>query len=356
MDYIRKAMAEAFTLKAKPTMFLSSMFQSPDSNKSDTIKIVFDIKRDDEDLAVDVIRGTGGRGNASKRFTTKEYEPPVYDEFSNVNENERLSRLFGRTEFDQNTMADIVAAITDDQVRLQEKINRAIEKQASDAFFLGQVPLINSDTIDFKQKVSHQITPPIAWSNSSGVPIDNLSGGSKLNRKDGKTETTDAIFGESALRLLFNNNQFKEEADFRRVDRVNIAPPMMNAEGANYHGNLSLDDYVINIWTYPQYYKVPVGFGLPNEGELVPYIPTDKVWLGNSQTRFDLVFAGIEKLVTTDPRLESIGLSHIPQIIRGDFHTYGAVDFFGQNAKYGVKSAPLCIPTNIDSFCVFTVS
>jgi len=356
MDFLRRAMGVVFKKKANPTGFLSSMFQSPDSNKSDTVEIVFDIKRNGEDLAIDIVRGTGGRNNVSKRFTTKTYTPPVYDEFANFNENERLNRAIGRTEYDEHTMAEVIAAITDDQVLLQDKILRSIEKQAADAFFTGTVVLINNDTVDFKQKSSHKITPSPIWSNASGVPIDDFADGALLNRKDGLTNTTDAIFGATALQLLFNNAQFKEKADFRRVDGMNIKPPVMNSEGANFHGILTIEDWVINLWSYPQFYLVPTGFSLANEGTKVPYIPTDKVWLGNINARFDLLFAGISKLVTADPRLASIGISQIPQTMRGDFHIYGAVDEFGANVKYGVKSAPLCVPTDIDSFCTFTVS
>lgn len=349
-------MIEAFKQKANPTLFLSSLFQSPELNKTSSSEIVIDIKRNGEEIAVDVVRGTQGRNNANKRFTTKTYTPPVYDEFANFNQNERLNRLLGRDEYSDHDMAGVIAAITDDQVLLQDKILRAIEKQAADALFNGQIVLINGDTVDFKQKATHQITPGVDWSNAAGDPVGDMKGGALLNRKDGLTTTTDAIFGDTALKLLLNNTKFKELAEFRRVDRVNVRPPMMNDDGAVFHGTLSIGDWVINIWTYPQFYLVPTGYGLPNEGTKVPYVPTDKVWLGNATaSRFDLMYAGIEKLVTADPRLESLGISHLPQTMRGDFHTYGAVDFLGENAKYGVKSAPLCVPTDIDSFCVLTV-
>lgn len=356
-EVFRIAMMETFKKKIAPTNFLSSMFQSPDVNKSDTRFIDVHVKRNGEEMAVDVLRESGGRGNINKRFTRKRYEPPFYNEWANTNASERLLQIFGKTEYDAETIADVIAAITDDQALMQDKIIRAIEKQAADAFITGTVPLINYDTIDFKQKTSHKITPPTAWSNSAGVPIDDLADGAKLIRIDGQTTTTDAIFGEDAFKLFFNNNQVKAKADFRRVDQINVRPPVMNSEGANFHGTVSIDEYVINIWTYPQYYIVQTGYGLPNEGESVPYIPADKVWLGNFNTRHDLYYAGVEKLVTmSDPRLSEIGFTAFPQTMRGDFHPYAIVDTLGQNTIYGVKSAPLCVPTDIDSFCVFTAS
>ncbi len=354
-EFMRKAMVEAFKQKAKPTMFLSSKFQSPDRNKTDTTKIVIDVSREDEEYAIDVLRSTGGRGNIAKRFTTKEYVPPTYDEFSSFNENERLNRIIGRTEYDSESIADVVAAITDDQVRLQNKINRAIEKQASDIMFTGTVPLHNHDTIDFKLKSTHIISPTVDWSNSAGVPVDDMADGARLNRKDSKNTTDHAIFGTTALKLLFNNDQYKEIANFRRADRINVRPPVTNAEGATFHGDISIEDWVIDIWTYPQFYKVPEGFGLPNEGQLVPYVPEDKVFLGSYNARFDLYFAGIAKLVQADSRLSGLGFAQIPQIMRGDFHPYANLDIEAVNVRYGIKSAPLCVPTDVDSYCIFTV-
>ncbi len=356
-DFVRRAMGLVFKKKANPTMFLSSRFQSPDSNKSDTVEIVFDIKRNDEDVSVDIVRGTGGRNNVNKRFTTKTYTPPVYDEFANYDENERLQRAIGKTEYDENTMADVIAAITDDQVVMQDKIIRAIELQAANAMFTGTIPLINNDTVDFKLKSTHEIAPAVDWSHADGVPIDDLGGGALLNRTDGLSFTTDAIFGSDALNLLFNNAQFlaKANVQWEKVDNMAFRPPVMNSEGANFHGRLTINDWVINVWTYPQFYKVPTGYGLANEGTKVPYVPTDKVWLGSFNARFDLLYAGIAKLVTADPRLASIGITNIPQVMKGDFHIYGAVDQLGSNVIYGVKSAPLCVLTDVDSFCIFTV-
>ncbi len=355
-DFLRRSMAPVFKKKALPTMFLSSMFQSPDANKKDTVEVVVDIKRNGERIAIDIVRGAGGRNNVNKRYTTKTYTPPSYNEAGNYNENERLQRALGRTEYDEEREADILAAITDDQVDLQDTILRAIEKQAADAFFTGTVILINNDTVDFKQKATHQISPAIDWSHADGVPIDDLAGGALLNRKDGQTTTKDFIMGESTWLKLQNNAQFKATAEFRRVDHVNVRPPVMNSDGANFHGTLTIGEYVINLWTYPQFYFVPTGFGLANEGTLVPYIPTDKGWLGTIGARFDLYFAAITQLVPTDQRLAAFGFPTAPKPIKGDFHPYAYTDTPGKNLIYGMESAPLCVPTDLDTFSTFTVA
>ena len=96
---IKRTMLEAFKQKAKPTLFLSSWFQTPPKNITNKKKVVIDVKRNEEMIAVDVIRSTGGNLNNSKRFTTKEYEPPMYDEYAVTTADELLDRLPGMTEY-----------------------------------------------------------------------------------------------------------------------------------------------------------------------------------------------------------------------------------------------------------------
>jgi len=353
----RRAMGEVFEQMATPTGFYTGMYQTPETNIVSSKKIVFDIKRNGEEYAVDVVRGTGGRGNINKRFTTKEYEPPVYNEFAWVNQDERLLRVLGRTEYEDNTEADILAAILQTQLLLNDKIDRSVEKQCVDALFLGTITLVNGDVIDFKQKTSHKISPSTAWSNAAGDPDADIQGACDLNRKDGKGSSNVAEFSPEGLKLYLNNAKVIAKTNFRRIDRIDLRPPRPNSEGANFHGFITVGDYELEVWTYPQFYTVPTGFGLANEGTAQPYIPANTVRIGRKEARFDLVYAGIEKLVqTTDPQLAAMNIDNLPRTMRGRRHLYGAVDFLKENAKFGVKSAPLAIPTDIDSFSVITAA
>ena len=357
-SFLRTSMAEVFKKKANPTMFLSSRFQTPERNIFPTVKVEMDIKRSGEPIAVDVVRGTGGRLNYNKTFSNKEYFPPVYDEYSNINQNESLLyRLAGKTEYDDVTMADIIDSITDDLVLLDDKIKRAEEYQAALVMFNdAQITLVNGDTIDFKQKATHRDTPSPVWSNASGDPDADLQAMCDINRKDGLGTSKDVIFGSTAWSLYQANAKIIAKTNFRRVDQINIRPPVLNSEGANFHGWITVGDYELRVWTYPQFYFVPTGFSLPNEGTKVPYVPASKVWVGSFEARFDLLYAGMEKLVTADPRLAQIGISNIPVTTRGKRHIYGAVDKFGSNAVYGVKSSFVAVPTDIDSYSILTVS
>jgi hypothetical protein len=350
----KKTMLAAFKQKAAPTMFLSGFFQTPPRNITRSKKVVIDVKRNDEAIAIDVIRGTNGRMNESKRFTTKEYTPPVYDEWSPFEEEELMNRAPGQTEYDDpDWMAEFIARVTDDQVTNQELILRAIEKQAADVLFTGTVVLINNDSLDYKQKATHNFTAPVDWDAAGGLPLDDMENACDLNRKDGKVESNIVIMGQQAVKDFLNNAQVQAFGDFRRINRMEITPPVGNTEGAKFHGEVSVGSYRLQIWTYPQFYLVPTGFGLANEGTLVPYVPTDKVCVLGDTIRMDLVYAGIPALVNrVDPRLQAVGLTAVPSSIAADFHPYAHVDDTAVAIKTGVRSAPLCIPTQIDGYTV----
>lgn len=354
---LKRTMLEAFKQKKSPTMFLSSFFRTPPRNITDKKKVVIDIKRNDEHIAVDVIRGTGGNLNNNKRFTTKEYEPPVYDEYTTLTDQELFDRMPGMTEYDEmSNAAQVLALVTDDQIEQQEKILRAIEKQAADVLFSGIVTLINNDTIDFKQKASHQIDASVAWNvPATANPIGDFINALDVNRKDGKVESKIAIFGADAWEDFLSVNKMEDRFNLRRVNKADIIPSSINDMGATFHGVFSVGSYELQAWTYPQFYLVPEGYGLPNEGTLVPYVPTDLVLVlpTPDQIRLDLVYAGIANITDrVDPRLRALGLTRIPTRARADFAPYVYTDVPSVSLKAGVRSAPLCIPTQIDGYSV----
>lgn len=355
----KRVMLEAFKQKANPTLFLSQWFRTTERDIFRSRKAVIDIKRNLEEIAVDIVRGTNGRLNNNKRFTTKEYIPPIYDEYMAYNEEELNERMPGDTEYvNPEYVSQFLAILTDDQIELRDLILRAIEKQAADTLVTGVVPLINGDTIDYKQKATHNFAANPVWSNSGGLPIGDFITSCELNRKDGKVNTGDfvALFGSTAYEnFLLRNEGAGLRFDVRNAKLADITQPVRNTSGASFHGTFSAGSWALQIWTYPQYYKVPTGYGLPNEGTLVPYIPDDKVIVIPAASAIDLrlLYAGIPSLVRrVDPRLQAIGLDRVPANIRTDFHPYAHVDNEANDIKVGVRSAPLTVPTQIDGWTV----
>lgn len=353
----KRTMLAAFKQKRKPSSFLSSWFKTTERDIFRSKTAVIDIKRNEEAIAIDVVRGTEGRQNNNKRFTTKQYKPPMYNEFMSYTEDELNERMPGATEYDSPGYTDqLIAILTDDQVENQGTILRSIELQASNALFTGTVPLINNESLDYKQKTEHQITPGTLWNNTAAIPTKDVQDAAELNRKDGKVDSSVCIFGKQAWQDFLDRNIDDElKWDNRRANLADIQKPTANINGASFHGTFTAGSYNFQAWTYSQYYFVPVGWGLPNEGTLVPYVPTDLVAVLPESSLIDLrlIYAGIPQLINrVDPRLAGLGITRMPGNIKADFQPYAHIDDRALCMEVGVRSAPLCVPTQIDGWSI----
>ena len=357
-DY-KKIMLEAFKQKANPTMFLAGMAR-PKITKAVDIEI--DVVRGRRTHAVAIKMGTGSRMNDLSQFTTKTYQPVFYDEAYSITAMELQKRLPGMTVYQAESSSyaeDLAALITDKQSLVQDKEVRAIELQASTAMFDGKITnLPGGLEVDFQKKATHDIQPTNKWSASNGVPLTNIQAGCDLCRKDGMVEDMvfELVVADDVIEALLGNAQFVSKANLRHVTNVNIGMPMQRAGGV-FHGVFSAGPYTIELWSYPQVYEVPTGFGLSGEGTLKPYIPSAKALLKpKSGIRFDLVYGGIPQVVPqVDPILSGFGLNGSLTIVEGDFVPYAYVDWRKQCIEAGVRTNPLFIPHQIDGFVTFKV-
>lgn len=356
----KRSMLEAFRQRSNPTLFLSSWFKTKPEYIFLARKCAIDTKRNGRAMAVDVIPGTGGRLINNKRYTTKEYIPPAYNLYNSYSPDELNDRMPGSTEYDNPEYAlQLMQVLTADQIVTNDMILRAKEWQAANAFVTGTVPLINNDIVDFKQKATHNFAPSVVWSNSSGVPNTDLYTACELNNTDGQVAAAEqiAIFGATAWTNYLSRTTGSGSAfDMQNAKLGDINLPVTNTEGAAYHGMAAAGPYKVQLWSYPQNYEVPIGFGLANEGTEVPYIPADKVVVVPPSNLIDLrtVFAGIPDLVKqTDPQLIAmLGGDRMPANRRVESIPYAYVDAKKYTFEVGVKSAPLVVPTQIDGYSV----
>jgi len=354
----RTVMARMFEQKMKPTLFLAS-HATPQTTLASSIEI--DIVRGLETFAVDIVPGAGGRGNKKTRYTTKEYTPPMYNEFYNITAEELMKRLPGQTKYDAADsafQATLLAIITDKQAMMQDKELRSIELQARDAMFDGTITLHNGDVIDFKKKTTHTISPTYKWNASTGVPLTDLEAACALCRKDGKIGASrfKLVVADDVVEALIANAQFIAKANIRHIENVQMGMPTdINADGATFHGVFSAGSYTIELWAYPQFYTVPVGFGLANEGTMQPYIPSGKaLLLPATGLRMDLWYAGIPQVVNqVDSVLAGMGLTGTIGMVEADFVPYARLDDRSESIEAGVKTRPLFVPHQIDGLCSF---
>ena len=328
-----------------PRMFLQSFFgkNSAELNVSLSEKIEIDIIRDFNLIAVDVIRG-GSDGNQNKveRFTTKEYCPPLYDEAVAITASMLSKRQPGMNPYDQLTdlQFNFLILAVRAQTKQIRKILRAIEKQASEALFNGVINLVNTESLDFKRKATHNITPATQWTLAAGDPISDLIAAAEVNLEDGKMKSNTAIFGTTAWITFLQNVNVKNYLDNRRIDPGVIRPTQL-PENATFQGVIWVGDYQLEIFTYPEFFE-------DSAGTPTKFVPEKQVVVMNSLARLDKAFAAVELLPEFEREFDELGIPAMPELTRGEFRPYS----FTKPPKslyVGVQSAPIIIPTAIDT-------
>lgn len=328
-----------------PQMFLQSLFgkNASELNVSVNEKVEVDIIRDHNLVAFDVIRGgTDGNQNKVERYTTKEYAPPLYDEVTAITASQLGKRAPGQNPYAElsDRQFNFLRLAVKAQQKQVRKIKRSIEKQASEALFSGTITLVNTESLDFKRKATHNITPIVQWTALVGDPIADILAACEINLEDGKMKPNTVIFGATAWVTFLSNVNVKNYLDNRRID-PGIIRPSVAPENATFQGVIWVGDYQLECYTYPEFYE-------DSAGTATKFVPEKQVCVMNSQARLDKAFAAVELLPEFERGYDELGIGSLPELVRGEFVPYHYVK--PPKASYvGVQSAPLIIPTAIDT-------
>lgn len=353
-----RVVAELYSDRAVPTNFLSSFFR--DNEPTNQCAITMDIIRNDEKIAVDVIPGAGAlKSTELVPYTNKTYTPPEYNEKTLLTAESMLKRLAGHSAYSPMDFAAATAAgIATGQQLQQDKILRAIEVQSRDALVYGNVTLINSESLDFKRKPTHEINATVDWSNPASDIQGDIAKAGDVIRQDGKVTANTLIFGKDAIKYFMTNLELQKVFNFRRADSVLIKPTRINMAGAKFIGTITVENYDYEMWTYPQFYTVPLGYAMPNEGESVPYIPDDKVVVMDKDARFDRFWGAIPRYTNGNAEgVQAAGYgSVIPVGSPVRYAPYFLMDEEGTAFTVGVKSRPVSVLTAVDTVAVITIT
>jgi len=347
-------MLRAYEQVAAPTMFLSGFFQTPANNFYTSESVEIDIVRGDEDVAVAIQSiGTGYRYNQEDQFTNKKFKPPVYDEAFPIDSFELLKRMPGQNPFQQpDFRADVITKVMRRMMKLEAKIRRAIELQASQVLQTGLATLNDSDgnavySIDYKPKATHFPTSAVAWDAAGATPLADLESLAKVIRSDGLTNPDTLVMSDSNFELLLKNEDVQ-----KRFDTVNYTPGSLLASelrgsGGTFQGAIKIGSYRFELWTYNARYKDP------QTGVSTAYVTETSVMMLSSGARLDGTFGaipnigqamGMQSLVPElAPRLSSEAMGM-------DFSTNVWMTNDGRSLMGSVGTRPLMIPTAIDSF------
>jgi len=321
--------------------FLQRLFW--DENVFASTEVEVDIQRDSEKIAIDVIRGGGnvGNGNQADIYTSKTYTPPMYNEYGFVTATQLTKRIPNQPKYSN---IDKEAAFMYYAGKINRKntmkIMRAIELQAAQALLTGTVTLTNGESLDFKMKSSHKLTPSIKWDQSTGVPITDISNHVDTIFKDGKVIPNVAIFGQKAWSVFWANPQVQKYLDNRRFDQGRIEPSE-RLNGARYKGTLEIGDAVLDLYTYSNFYT-------NSSGTQTVYLTTDSVILMNKDALLQKAYAETEVMPKYEEMYREEGMPEGLEFAGGKLVPY-TYDAPPTSQAVGVQSAPLVIPTAIDT-------
>jgi len=356
-DASTKKMISAYLKTGTPSMFLSSLFQSPAQNFHNSETIEIDIQRSGEDVAIVVQDlSTGYRMNSDDLFTNKEFTPPIFKEAGALNAFDMIKRMVGQNPFDDPAFQSNAIVKSFQQFRkLEAKIKRAMELQASQALQTGTITLIDQSgnalyTIDFKPKATHFPTVVTAWDQAGATPLADIEAVSEVIRDDGLEGPTQLLMGSTSFNAFIANDDVQKHYDNRRIDQGTISNTVISSDAGNFRGIVTVGNYQYDIWTYGGRYVKP------DTGVTTQFLEPDKVIVRSGSGRLDATFGSIPRIAPPDSR----ALPFLPSRIRQpgvnfDLTTNAWITPDGEQVFVGAGTRPLMIPTAIDTFgCITT--
>ena len=361
-DETTRRMIRVYEQIAAATMFFAGLFQSPAENFYDGKEVEFDILRSEEDVSIVVTNiATGYRMNEGSLYTNKSFVAPVHKEAISMDSVQLLDRQAGDEPFkDPVYRQNLLGYIYKNMVKVERKIRRAIELQASQVLQTGTITLTDENgtalyTLDFKPKATHFPDAGTKWDETNDDKMGDIESLADVIRDDGKEDADQIIFGETAFKSFIADADVLAALDNRRVNRGMIDKPAPRGQGAKFHGWIAIGSYIYEMWTYNGKYKHP------QTGTITPFMDPAKVIVRSSTGRLDATFGGIPNigklLGVTGPSLIPELPGRIASEANGmDLHPNAWVSQNGEDVFAGVGARPLMIPTAIDTYgCLDTL-
>ncbi len=358
-----KQLLPVYNQTASPTMFMSERFQSPAQNFHSSEEVEIDVVRNDEDVSI-VIQdlSTGYRFNSEDVFTNKAFKPPIHKEAIALDAFSLIKRSPGVNPFNQpDFRANLIIKMFNGMSKIERKIRRAMEQQASQVLQTGIVTLKDSNgvalyTLDFKPKSSHFPTAGTSWATATGEQmLNDISSIAELNRDDGLADSDELIFGVTAFEKFISNADVQKRFDIRNFQLGRISPMERANNGGSFRGIVEIGNYRYDVWTYGGRFNDP-----ENPGTKIQYMDPGKVIVRSSSARLDATFGAIPNIgVELGIQPQNV----LPELAGRFTNAAGGMDLFtnawlsddGEQLFAGVGARPLMIPTAIDTYgCLIT--
>jgi len=335
-----KTLIAVYKERTAPMSFLRSFFKVSESS---TKQISIEVQRGTEKIAVDVARGTEGNRNSFSLSTEKIFVPPYYREYFDATELDLYDRLFGSTEIDAGVFSQFLESVAEKLMMLQDKIERAYERQCAQVFETGIVTLKNGTNIDFKRKAASLVdlgSGPGYWTVSGHDVYKDFENAGDFLRRTGKSQgaVLNAILGSEAWNEFLKNSEVRTRNDIKNISLDSIHAPQRNSVGATLHGQISAGSYLVNLWSYNEVYNDP------DTNVITPYINGKKVIVLPENPNFKLAFAAV-------PRLIKAG----QPVVKGAYIIGEYQDDRNVAHIMDIKSAGVAVPVGVDQIYTMQV-
>lgn len=330
---------------AAPT-FLTSFARSRTFRSE---KVTIDIERDDDEVAL-VIKSLqdGGRDNTAMLYQNNEILPPIYKEKAPLTAYDLLDRRAGQNPHtDPSYAANLALDAAKVIGKMERKIRRAVELQASQVLQTGTVDLLDAEglsayQIDYSPKATHFPTVATAWSDPTSDCLLDLENLAQVVSDDGQGNPARVIFGKVAWQNFLRNPQVKDILDNRRIDLGRVDRPQ-NRAGGVYMGDISVGPYSLELWTYTGKYKDP------QTGTITRFVDDNNVIMLSDNSRMDCGYGALPYVA----RPEARALQFMPQRRSaggGDMTWNSWITPDNTSLYVSAGTRPIFIPTAIDTY------
>jgi hypothetical protein len=118
-------------------------------------------------------------------------------------------------------------------------------------------------------------------------------------------------------------------------------------------GKLAFGSYILNMWTYPQWYQTVTNNPATGVNTTVssPYVTATSAVVFNAKARLVKAWGAVEVLPIYEDFYRMQGGIAIPNMVQRKFVPF-AYDLPPATSRIGVQSAPILVPVAIDTMGV----
>jgi len=213
-------------------------------------------------------------------------------------------------------------------------ITRREEWMCAQALFNGKLDIKGegvNEQIDFYLTNKEVLAAAAKWNAATGDPLADLKRWRQTIIQKSGINPDRVIMASNVVDIFVNNAKVKDKLDLRWMQNVQLSPQAF-PDGTTYLGRIA--ELALDIYSYDEWY-------IDEDGTEKPMIPANTVWVGSTNTRFEMLYGAYIDL--------ELGVFDLPRIPRSWITKDPSTRWLQ------VVSRPLPLPKEIDSMFVATV-